>query len=149
MQTLSKGFGDHDIFYSVGMLKKKKTMQMISVNLLTILIRMMRQLWILLNKPVKLLVPDEVCNDEEYEKANSSNEEKSICSVDIYPLKYNLDGLERFRSEIEEYFKKRKDVIEKVIKCEFVNFGNNVNLGGIGLIMYHRGLEYNFFANMF
>ena len=45
-----------------------------------------------------MIVPDEVCNDEEYEKANSSNEEKSICSVDIYPLKYNLDGLESFRS---------------------------------------------------
>ena len=51
-----------------------------------------------------------------------------MCSVDIYPLKYTLDGLERFRSEIEEYFKKRKDVIEKVIKCEVVNYGNNTNL---------------------
>jgi hypothetical protein len=49
-----------------------------------------------------------VCNDEEYEKANGSNEKKSICSVNIYLLKYTLDGLERFRSEIEEYFKKRQ-----------------------------------------
>ena len=39
-----------------------------------------------------------------------------------------MNGLEDFRASIEEYFTKRKDVIEKVIKCEVVNFGNNVNL---------------------
>jgi hypothetical protein len=75
-----------------------------------------------------MIVPDEVCNYEEYEKVKGSNEEKSICSVDIYPLKFTLDGLESFKAEIEEYFKKRKDVIEKVIKCEVVNFCNNVSL---------------------
>ena len=60
--------------------------------------------------------------------AKVSKEVKSICSVDIYPLKYTLDGLEGFRASIEEYFTNRKDVIQKVIKCEVVNFGNNVNL---------------------
>ena len=75
-----------------------------------------------------ILIPDEVCNDEEYEMATVSKELKSICSVDIYPLKYGLDGLESFRTSIEEYFANRKDVIEKVIKCEVVNYGNNVNL---------------------
>ena len=71
-----------------------------------------------------LNISDEVCTDEEYGLAK----EKSICSVDIYPLKYSLDGLESFREEIEEYFKKRKYVIKKVIKCDVVNVGKNVNL---------------------
>ena len=77
---------------------------------------------------MKMMLPDEVCKDEEYNKATVSKKEKSICSVDIYPLKYTLDGLESFRASIEEYFTNRKDVIEKVIKCEVVNYGNNVNL---------------------
>ena len=75
-----------------------------------------------------MIIPDEVCNDEEYNMATVSKEVKSICSVDIYPLKYTLDGLEGFRASIEEYFTNRKDVIQKVINCEVVNFGNNVNL---------------------
>ena len=69
-----------------------------------------------------MMICDEVCNDKEYEKAMVCNEVKSICSVD--PLKYSLDGLESFRENIEDYFKRRKDAIEKVIKCEVVNFGN-------------------------
>ena len=43
-------------------------------------------------------------------------------------MKYGLDRLEGLRKSIEEYFANRKDVIEKVIKCEVVNYGNNVNL---------------------
>jgi hypothetical protein len=39
-----------------------------------------------------------------------------------------LDRLDSFRSRIEEYFASRKDVISRVIKCEVVNFGNNVRL---------------------
>ena len=77
---------------------------------------------------MKMMLTDEVCKDEEYNKAKVSKKEKSICSVDIYPLTYALDGLESFRASIEEYFTNRKDVIEKVIKCEVVNYGNNVNL---------------------
>ena len=48
--------------------------------------------------------------------------------MDIYPLKYNLDGLESFRCRIKEYFEKRKDVIGRVINCDIVNHGNNVRL---------------------
>ena len=39
-----------------------------------------------------------------------------------------MDKLEGFRSSIEDYFKKRTDVIEQVIKCEVENYGNNVKL---------------------
>ena len=75
-----------------------------------------------------MIVPDEVCDDKEYESATVENDVKSICSVDFYPEKYLLDGLESFRANIEEYFSKRTDVIKKVIKCDVVNYGNNVNL---------------------
>ena len=67
---------------------------------------------------------DEVCKNEVYEL-----EPVSICSVEIFPKKYNcLTGLEPFRAKIEDYFENRKDVIKKVIKCEIVNHGNNVRL---------------------
>ena len=72
-------------------------------------------------------ISDEVCNDEEY-GIEPVSEQKSICSVDLYPIKYTLDGLENFRARIEEYFKNRKDTIERVISCEVVDYGNNVKL---------------------
>ena len=72
-------------------------------------------------------IHDEVCADDDYETA-LTNEPKSICSVDFYPAKYKLDRLESFRAQIEEYFANRKDVIRRVIKCEVVNYGNNVRL---------------------
>ena len=59
---------------------------------------------------------DEVCPDDEYDKAEP--EDKSICSVEFYPLKYKLDGLAEFMVEIQEYFENRTDVINKVINCE-------------------------------
>ena len=71
---------------------------------------------------------DELCPDDEFEVAPPSNEEKSICTVDFYPIKYKLDRLEEFRGRIEDYFRNRKDVIQKVLKCEVVNYGNNVRL---------------------
>ena len=73
-------------------------------------------------------IADELCPDKEFEVATLLEEPKSICSVDFYPMEYKLDGLEEFRGKIEEYFEKRTDVIKRVIKCEVVNFGNNVNL---------------------
>ena len=76
-------------------------------------------------KPMRIL--DELCPDEDYETA-PTHEPKSICSVEFYPTKYKLDRLDSFRSRIEEYFASRKDVISRVIKCEVVNFGNNVRL---------------------
>ena len=76
-----------------------------------------------------MIVTDEVCKDDDYEvKEEQNSEPKSICSVDIYPLKYNLDRLESFRCRIKEYFEKRKDVIGRVISCDVVNHGNNVRL---------------------
>jgi hypothetical protein len=75
-----------------------------------------------------LIVPDEVCKDEDYEVAPLVSEETSVCSIELYPEKYGLDGLESFRAKIEEYFKKRTDEIKRVIKCEVENFGNNVKL---------------------
>ena len=76
-------------------------------------------------KPMR--IPDELCPDDDYETALTI-EPKSICSVDFYPAKYKLDRLESFRAQIEEYFANRKDVIRRVIKCEVVNYGNNVRL---------------------
>ena len=63
---------------------------------------------------------------EEYQQVE--HESKSICSVEVYPVKYQLDELAGFRTKIEEYFKGRTDVIQKVIKCEVENYGNNVKL---------------------
>ena len=72
-------------------------------------------------------IDDELCPDEEFDVAKPSDE-KSICTVDFYPIKYKLDRLEEFRGKIEDYFRNRKDVIKQVIKCEVVNYGNNVRL---------------------
>ena len=58
----------------------------------------------------------------------NENRVKSICSVEVYPKHYKLDGLKSFRDSVEEYFENRKDVIKRVIKCEVENYGNNVKL---------------------
>ena len=73
-------------------------------------------------------VQDEVCTNEEYHLATIQNEERSICSVEIFPKKYSIYGIEPFRAKVEEYFKNRNDVIKRVIKCEIVDYGNNVRL---------------------
>ena len=75
-----------------------------------------------------MMIPDEVCKDEVYEIAPVVSEATSVCSIELFPAKYGLDGLESFRAKIEEYFKKRTDVIKRVIKCDVENFGNNVKL---------------------
>jgi hypothetical protein len=75
-----------------------------------------------------MTVADELCPDEDFENATPSAKPRSICSVELFPVKYKLDRLEEFRETIENYFKNRKDVIERVIKCEVVNHGNNVKL---------------------
>jgi hypothetical protein len=87
-------------------------------------------------------ISDEVCLDEEYEQVE--HESKSICSVKVYPLKYELDGLAGFRARIEEYFKSRTDVIRKVIKCEVENYENNVKL--VAEVKVKRGWTF-FFGN--
>ena len=75
-----------------------------------------------------LTVNDEVCNDQEYESILLENEVKTLCSIEVYPLKYNLDGLEGFRAKVEEYFEKRSDVVKRVVRCDVENYGNNVKL---------------------
>ena len=60
-------------------------------------------------------IADELCPDEEFHVAIPSDE-KSICTVVFYPIKYKLDRLEEFRSKIEDYFSNIKDVIKEVIK---------------------------------
>ena len=71
---------------------------------------------------------DEVCNDQEYERSLLENEVTSLCSIEVYPAKYNLDRLEGFRNKVMEYFEKRTDVVKRVVKCEVENHGNNVKL---------------------
>ena len=72
-----------------------------------------------------MMIPDELCTDVDYEHAPIA---KSICSVEFFPMEYKLDRLESFRAKIEEYFANRTYVIERVVKCEVVDYGNNVRL---------------------
>ena len=74
----------------------------------------------------ELILNDEVWTDKDYEVVEKND--TSICSVEIYPKRYKLDGLKSFRDEIEDYFKKRTDIIKQVVKCEVENYGNNVKL---------------------
>ena len=60
------------------------------------------------------MVNDEVYKDQEYESGVLDNEVNSMCSIEVYPLKYNLDGLQGLRAKVE------------VAKCEVENYGNNV-----------------------
>ena len=75
-----------------------------------------------------MIIADELCPDKDFENATPSAKTRSICTVELFPVKYKLDRLEEFRERIENYFANRKDVIERVIKCEVVNYGNNVKL---------------------
>ena len=45
-------------------------------------------------------ISDEICPDEEYEQVE--HQSKSICSVEVYPLKYEVEGQAGFRAKIEE-----------------------------------------------
>ena len=91
-----------------------------------------------------MIVADEVCKDDDYELKEQSPEPKSICSLDIYPIKYNLDRLESSRNRIKEYFEKRKDVIGRVISCDVVNHDNNLRL--VAELKVERGWIF-FFAD--
>ena len=59
-----------------------------------------------------LIVNDEVCNDQEYESELLENEVKSLCSIEVYTVKYNQDGLKGFIDKVEEYFEKRTDIVK-------------------------------------
>ena len=75
-----------------------------------------------------LIVNDEVCDDQENESDLLENEVKSLCSIELYPVKYNLDDLKGLRDKVEEYFENRTDVVKRVVKCEVENYGNNLKL---------------------
>ena len=70
-----------------------------------------------------MMIPDEVCKDEDYEVAPVVSEATSVCSIELFPAKYGLDGLESFKAKIEEYFKKRTDVIKRAMVMIFGSFG--------------------------
>ena len=53
-------------------------------------------------------VLNEICTNEEYDLATIQNEEKSICSVEIFPKKYSVYGIEPFGAKVEDYFKNSK-----------------------------------------
>ena len=55
-------------------------------------------------------------------------ESKSICSVELFTVKYKLDGLKEFIAMIEIYFMNRKHFIKSVIKCEVVKLVTEVNV---------------------
>ena len=55
-------------------------------------------------------------------------ESKSICSVELFTVKYKLDGLKEFIAMIENYFMNRKHFIKSVIKCEVVKQVTEVNV---------------------
>ena len=75
-----------------------------------------------------VILYDALCPDKDFENVTPLVKPKTICTLELFPVKYKLDRLEEFRETIENYFKNRKDVIERVIKCEVVNHGNNVKL---------------------
>ena len=75
-----------------------------------------------------MIIADELCHDKDFENATPSVKPKSIYTVELFPVKYKLDRLEEFRARVENYSKNRNNVIERVIKCEVVNHGNNVKL---------------------
>jgi hypothetical protein len=87
-----------------------------------------------------MIIPDEVCHNEDYEIAPVAI---SICSVELFPQKYTLDGLEDFRAKIGDYFRNRTDVIKRVIKWELENYGNNVKL--VTEMKVKRGWSFFFF----
>ena len=68
-------------------------------------------------------------------------ESKSICSVELFTVKYKLDGLKEFIAMIENYFMNRKHFIKSVIKCEVVKLVTEVNVRrGCIFILCHRTL---------
>ena len=68
---------------------------------------------------------DEFCPDSEYSKFRTND--KKMCSVQFFPLDKS-SKIEVFRDNVENYFKGRKDVIDKVIDCKVENCGRIVRL---------------------
>ena len=80
---------------------------------------------------------DEICPDAEnlnHVKVSEKVTEKKMCSVDFYPK--DLEKMENFRKDIEDYFKERKDIIEEVIDTHIVDFGRKVRLRSLVKIRF-------------
>ena len=86
------------------------------------------------------VVQDEICTDAEYAGKPSELIEKvktfgkKMCSVEFYP-EHN-DNIHEFKEIVENYFKKRIDVIEKVIDCKIEDCGRRVKMRSIVKIRF-------------
>ena len=83
-------------------------------------------------KDAQRIVQDEICPDAEYlnhVKVSEKVTEKKMCSVDFYPK--DLEKMENFRKDIEDYFKERKDIIEEVIDTQIEDFERIVPLRSV------------------
>ena len=65
-------------------------------------------------------VKDAIIEDNEFEK-KVTNCVKKICEVEIYPE--NELNMASFRDRVVDYFKKKNEVIEKVIRCDIEKDG--------------------------
>ena len=79
------------------------------------------------------IVQDEICPDAEY-KVKVTEKVKKMCSVEFYPQ--NLEKIEDFRKDIEDYFKERKDIIEEVMDTKIEDFGRKVTLRSVVKIRF-------------
>ena len=72
-------------------------------------------------------ISDEVCPDEVYHGVrNQESLTRRMCSLELYPGQ--LEDITDFRNKVENYFKERTDVIERVIDCKVEHFGTRVKL---------------------
>ena len=70
-------------------------------------------------------VKDAIIEDNEFEK-KVTNCVKKICEVEIYPE--NELNMASFRDRVVDYFKKKNEVIEKVIRCDIEKDGQRLRL---------------------
>ena len=82
-------------------------------------------------------VKDAVIADNEYLKKKNKCMKK-ICDVEIFPE--DTKNMANFRDKVVEYFEKKKDVIEKVIRCEIKSVGPRLKL--VTLVNLSSGWTY-------
>ena len=62
-------------------------------------------------------INDEFCNDNAYdEKSKVEEAQTCYCSIDLYPDIF-VGRLDKFREDIDKYFRKRRDKVLEVIEC--------------------------------
>ena len=57
---------------------------------------------------------------------NQKGDSRRMCCLQLYPEKQ--EDVNDFRNKVENYFKERTDVIERVIDCQVEHFGTRVRL---------------------